>query len=177
MNAENSHSAIARRRGPGRPFAKGVSGNPGGLARDIAPLVAEARRLALSHATRAIATLAELLDDKDPRVRVAAAEGLLDRAGLRPYALEPERVEVTHSVDVDALRAALALRVEALVAARSAEALSPSGTDHLLPEQAGADSQPDSGTLEGRGASRGAFEGSPPTPPANAAPAGKEGPP
>lgn len=111
-------SEPARNRGPGRPFQPGVSGNPSGLSKEIAPLVAEARRLALSHAPKAIETLAALLDDEDPRVRVAAAEGLLDRAGLRPYSLEPERVEVTAvPVDVDALRSALAARVEALAAA------------------------------------------------------------
>ncbi len=105
------------RRGPGRPFPPGVSGNPSGLSKDIAPLVAEARRLALSHAPKAIETLAKLLDSEDERVRVAAAEGLLDRAGLRPYSLEPERIEVSTPVDLDALRAALAVRVAGLVEA------------------------------------------------------------
>jgi hypothetical protein len=99
----------------------------------------KARRLALKHAPKAIATLAALLDDEDPRVRIAAAEGLLDRAGLKPYALEPERLEVTAiPVDVDALRAALVARVEALVA----------GSDHLLPENAAAETFSNGGTCE-----------------------------
>jgi hypothetical protein len=77
--------------------------------------ILRARRLALKHAPKAIRTLAALLDDQDPRVRVAAAEGLLDRAGLRPYSLEPERHEVAvAAVDVDALRATLTARVAAL---------------------------------------------------------------
>lgn len=107
-----------RQRGPGRPFTPGVSGNPSGLPKEIAPLVAEARKLALTFAPKAITRLADLLDSKDERVVVAAAEGLLDRAGLKPYALEPERVEVSVGVDVDALRAQLAARVAGLVLAR-----------------------------------------------------------
>jgi hypothetical protein len=108
---------VARDQG-GRWLKGAASPNPSGLARDVAPLVAEARRLALSFAPKAIATLAALLDDQDPRVRVAAAEGLLDRAGLRPFALEPERLEVTAvPVDVDSLRAQLAARLGALIQA------------------------------------------------------------
>lgn len=105
-----------KRRPPvGRPWKPGQSGNPSGLSKDTAGRVVEARRLALEHAPRAIATLAELLDDEDARVRIAAAEGLLDRAGLKPFATEPERIEVTAvPVDVDALRAALAARVAGL---------------------------------------------------------------
>ena len=68
----------------GRPWPKRISGNPSGLPRDIVPLVQEARRIVLSHAPHAIAMLAVLLDDEDPRVRVTAAEGLLDRSGLFP---------------------------------------------------------------------------------------------
>lgn len=101
-----------RRRGPGRPWRPGQSGNPSGLSADVTPLIAGCRRLALQHASHAIARLASLLDSDDERVVIAAAEGLLDRAGLRPFAIEPERVEVSAvPVDVDALRAALALRV------------------------------------------------------------------
>ncbi len=91
-----------------------MSGNPGGFPKDLHPLILKCRRLALSHAPKAIERLAAMLDSKEERVVVAAAEGLLDRAGLRPFALEPERVEVTTPVDVDALRAALAVRVAAL---------------------------------------------------------------
>ncbi len=92
-----------------------MSGNPSGLPKDIAPAVAEARRLALSYAPRALKRLGELLDSDDERVVATAAEALLDRAGLKPYALEPERHEVAvATVDVDALRATLAARVAGL---------------------------------------------------------------
>lgn len=102
----------------GRWLRGAASPNPSGVSRDIVPLVAEARRLALSYAPKAVETLAKLLDSEDERVRVAAAEGLLDRAGLRPYSLEPERLEVTAvPVDVDELRAQLAARVASLVQA------------------------------------------------------------
>jgi hypothetical protein len=106
-----------RNRGPGRPWKPGESGNPSGLSKDIAPLVLEARRLALSFAPKAIERLAAMLDSEDERVVIAAAEGLLDRAGLKPYALEPERHEVAvATVDVESMRAALAARLTALVA-------------------------------------------------------------
>lgn len=113
LEAQNSTSA----RVVGRPFPPGTSGNPGGLRRDVRGRIERARRLALKLAPKAIATLGALLDDPDPSVRRQAAEGLLDRAGLRPFAYEPERVEVAHVVDVDGLRAALAARVEALASA------------------------------------------------------------
>lgn len=104
-----------RKPGPGRPFTKGQSGNPGGLPRGMHGRILKARRLALHYAPQAIETLATLMADPDSRVRVAAAEGLLDRAGLRPYSLEPERVQVTAAVvDVDALRAELARRLVSL---------------------------------------------------------------
>jgi HEAT repeat protein len=89
--------------------------------------ILRARRLALHHAPKAIETLAALMTDPDSRVRVAAAEGLLDRAGLRPFSLEPERVQVTAAVvDVDALRAELAqrlVRLAGLAEGPSVEAL------------------------------------------------------
>jgi hypothetical protein len=116
---ENSASA----RIVGRPFPKGVSGNPGGLAAGVRGKIERARRLALKHAPRAISTLADLLGDEDPRVRISAAEGLLDRAGLRPFSLETERVEIAAvPVDVEALRAQLAARVAQLAAEPGVEA-------------------------------------------------------
>ena len=62
----------------GRQFPRGVSGNPGGLP----ARVREARELAGEHSPRAIDRLAALLDHEDPRVAIAAAEALLDRAGV-----------------------------------------------------------------------------------------------
>jgi hypothetical protein len=115
MDAETTTSAHDGRI-VGRPWPKGRSGNPGGLPAGVAGKIMRARRLALKYAPKAIETLAAMLDAEDPRVRVAAAEGLLDRAGLKPFALEPERLEVTAAVvDVDSLRAELARRAAALV--------------------------------------------------------------
>lgn len=107
--------AATRRRGPGRPWPKGVSGNPSGQPRDIPAAVAECRRLALAHVPAAVERLADMLDSTDERVVVAAACGLMDRAGVAPRAWEGERLEVVASVDVDALRAQLAARVAGLV--------------------------------------------------------------
>src|SRR5262249_40374615 len=98
------------------------SPNPGGLPKDIPRLVMEARRLALSHAPKAIARLAAMLDSDDERVVIAAAEGLLDRAGLKPFSTEPTRHEViTATLDVEDMRLALAARLAALVAGQQEE--------------------------------------------------------
>src|SRR5262245_48795445 len=81
-------SANRRRRGPGRPFAPGQSGNPLGRPRAALDVQAMAR----AHTTQAVATLVKALDD--PRHRVAAAQALLDRGWGRPVqmlAADPER--------------------------------------------------------------------------------------
>lgn len=119
-SASSLESPPERRRGPGRPFQPGQSGNPGGMPRGIAGRIMRARRLALRHAPKAIATLAALLDDPEASVRQAAAESLLDRAGLKPFSLEPERHEVAvAAVDVEGLRESLAQRFLALTATRA----------------------------------------------------------
>src|SRR5512142_2305331 len=99
-----NESGRARRRGRGRPWKPGQSGNPSGLPKDIAPAVAECRRLALEHVPYAISRLVLLLDSEDERVVREAATALMDRAGVGPRSWEPERVEITATVDVDALR-------------------------------------------------------------------------
>lgn len=78
-NGKNSDgSAIKRRRGRGRPFAHGISGNPGGRPRaDL-----DVQALAREHTSEAIATLVNALTDG--RHCVAAANSLLDRGWGKP---------------------------------------------------------------------------------------------
>ena len=79
MVADNSQiTASGRRRGLGRPFPRGVSGNPGGRPR----AVLDVQELARAHTPDAIRALVAALDS--PRERVAAACALLDRAWGRP---------------------------------------------------------------------------------------------
>lgn len=66
----------AKRRGPGRPFQKGQSGNPAGRKAEIGPI----KELARQHAPEALDTLVKALKASSERVRVAAAEVILDRA-------------------------------------------------------------------------------------------------
>lgn len=79
--AENRGKAGGRRPPPGRKFAKGVSGNPGGRPKDLE----QTRELARKYTRRAVLTLAKLCRgaDKDS-VRVAAATALLDRGWGKP---------------------------------------------------------------------------------------------
>jgi hypothetical protein len=117
-----------RRRGPGRPFKPGQkpthgfkpgqSGNPGGLP----TTVKEIRALALSHSPDALARLVELSNHPDGMVSCRAAEGVLDRAGLRPFVAEGDKLEVT----VDDGGSALG-RLSALLARRLAAAGAGSG--------------------------------------------------
>jgi hypothetical protein len=116
-----SQPANTRRRGPGRPWPKGVSGNPTGQPKDIAAAVAECRRLALSHVPRAVAKLAELLNSEDERVVAAAATALMDRAGVAPRSWEGEHLEVVASVDPAALRSLLEARLARLAKSRAIE--------------------------------------------------------
>src|SRR5215471_688117 len=77
--AQNTEvAAKKRRRGPGRPFSRGVSGNPGGRPR----AALDVQALAREHTPQAIATLVKALDDD--RLCVSAAVHLLDRAWGRP---------------------------------------------------------------------------------------------
>lgn len=66
-----------KRRGPGKPFAKGKSGNPGGRPKEVA----EVRELARQYTEEAVDTLAKIMrNGKEPAAaRVRAAESILDR--------------------------------------------------------------------------------------------------
>jgi len=79
--------ASKARRGIGRPWPKGISGNPAGLPKAIGEL----RKLAQTHTPEAIDALVTALKDKNGVVRVRAAEALLDRAWGKP----------TQAVDLD----------------------------------------------------------------------------
>jgi hypothetical protein len=77
--AENSQlSANGRHRGQGRPFTRGVSGNPGGRPR----AALDVQELARQHTPDAIKALVDALSS--PRERVSAAVALLDRGWGRP---------------------------------------------------------------------------------------------
>ena len=78
----------------GRPFEKGVSGNPRGRPKrdyDIA-------ELARKHSADAIATLATIMVDASvsPSTRVAAANALLDRG----YGRAPQSLDLNHRVSL-----------------------------------------------------------------------------
>jgi len=77
MSAANSNGSAKK---VGRPFKKGESGNPTGRPK----VAVEVRDLAREHTEEAMATLVEALQDPDSRVRVAAANALLDRGHGKP---------------------------------------------------------------------------------------------
>jgi hypothetical protein len=77
MMAESSGTSA---RGPGRPFEKGRSGNPGGRPK----LEGEIRKLAQKHGPNALKRLVELMKSSNERVAVAAAQAVLDRAYGKP---------------------------------------------------------------------------------------------
>jgi len=73
--AENSDRPAKKRRGAGKPFQKGQSGNPGGRPKEIR----EIKELARQHTTAAISTLVRSLRAKSETARVVAANSILDR--------------------------------------------------------------------------------------------------
>lgn len=75
-----NNEVSARNRGLGRPFEKGISGNPGGRPKDVGRV----RELAREHTEAAISVLADALHDEDARVRISAAIALLDRGWGKP---------------------------------------------------------------------------------------------
>ena len=69
MTAENSDGTVVY----GRPFQKGVSGNPGGRSASVKLL----RERARGHTDEAIATLVEALKDENVHARITAAKEIL----------------------------------------------------------------------------------------------------
>lgn len=90
-----------RKNGPGRPFKKGVSGNPGGMPKAIADVRRKLRDL-LPDAT---AALAELLEHHDGKVRIMAVREVYDRTMGKPT--QPVSGEDGKPITVD-ISAALA---------------------------------------------------------------------
>jgi len=81
--AENSERTAKPKRKPrGRPFPKGVSGNPGGRPKQVHELVALAR----GFSEEGLLKLAEIMRSKDvpPNTVLAAINNLLDRGMGKP---------------------------------------------------------------------------------------------
>lgn len=92
MSAANSTGSAKKKR-VGRPFKKGESGNPTGRPK-VDP---EVRELARAYTEEAILTLVDALKDIDGRVRVAAANALLDRGHGKPIQAVTADVNATFS--------------------------------------------------------------------------------
>jgi hypothetical protein len=84
----------------GRPFSKGVSGNPGGRPAqgpDRRKIEADARLLARSHGVKAVENLVAIMNDQAAphMARIIAANAILDRGwGKPPQALQVCDVDV-----------------------------------------------------------------------------------
>jgi hypothetical protein len=93
-----------KRRPRGKPWPKGVSGNPGGRPKSEKPPVLEAdvRALARASGEKSIALLEMIRDDPEapPAVRCLAANSLLDRGYGRP----PQSVDVTATMTETVIR-------------------------------------------------------------------------
>jgi hypothetical protein len=83
--AGNSEKTAKPRRGPGRPFKKGESGNPSGR-KPVPENVKEALKALTPFAVR---RLGELIEDDNGKVAVTAVKEVLDRnLGKAPQTLE-----------------------------------------------------------------------------------------
>jgi len=104
--AENSTKAAKKRRGPGRPFQPGKSGNPGGRP----AVVGHIKDLARKQADQAILTLAEICADIEAphSARVAAAQALLDRGYGKPTQYIEDKANPIDDLNDDDQRALLA---------------------------------------------------------------------
>lgn len=73
-------------------FAPGTTGNPGGRPRKTAEVVA-VEKAAKAYTQEALDTLVECMRCEDPRVRVIAANSILDRGHGKPMQSVTGRIE------------------------------------------------------------------------------------
>jgi len=97
--AQSSTSSAKKRRGPGKPFQKGQSGNPGGR-----PKLENAEELKAAlklHAPDAVRVLAEVMNDPEAAAsaRLAAANAILDRTFGKPTQVNDSRLTVGSDFD------------------------------------------------------------------------------
>jgi len=90
-NLNNGNQGHAKNR-----FKKGSSGNPGGRRRALDE-EREAKRLARSNTLKAVKRLVALIDDKNPRVAIAASTAVLDRSWGKPCQSEPDEGPQEHA--------------------------------------------------------------------------------
>jgi hypothetical protein len=104
----------------GRPFPKGVSGNPGGRPAqgpDRRKIEADARLLARSHGVGAVENLVAIMNDQAAphRARIIAANAILDRGwGRPPMSLEVYEAETKPEEHAEAAREFIASRLAEL---------------------------------------------------------------
>ena len=80
--------------GPGRPFQRGKSGNPGGRPRALA----EIQELARQHSHRAIALLVGVAENHNAPAGVAACIAILDRGWGKPAQMVHAEVKEKRSL-------------------------------------------------------------------------------
>ena len=80
----------------GRPFPKGVSGNPGGRPKTI-PEVKEILKAGSPDAAR---TLVELLNSEKDSIRLAAAQDILDRTQGKAIQMQAVTLDIDEAHDL-----------------------------------------------------------------------------
>lgn len=85
MAPRTQNSAAEQKKVVGRPFAPGKSGNPGGVPAHVKKI----RDLCGKHSEAAFRTILHLMQrSRSDKIRLAAAEAILDRAGVKAMQIE-----------------------------------------------------------------------------------------